>query len=72
MHQVGRLIPALPVPLVATVLLAQQQQGDRAIDELELKSAVAALVQRLQAADAHTCTCRAVIGTMPSAPACAC
>ena len=50
MGQVGRLIPVLPVPLVATVLLAQ---SERAIDELELKSAVAALVQRLQAADAH-------------------
>jgi glycerol-3-phosphate O-acyltransferase len=50
MHQVGRLIPVLPVPLVATVLLAL---GERAIDELELKSAVAALVQRLQAIDAH-------------------
>jgi glycerol-3-phosphate O-acyltransferase len=50
MGQVGRLIPVLPVPLVATVLLAQHE---RAIDELELKSAVAALVQRLQAVDAH-------------------
>jgi glycerol-3-phosphate O-acyltransferase len=50
MGQVGRLIPVLPVPLVATVLLAQHE---RAIDELELKSAVAALVQRLQTADAH-------------------
>ena len=51
MGRVGRLIPVLPVPLVATVLL--QQQGERSIDELELKSAVAMLVQRLQAADAH-------------------
>jgi glycerol-3-phosphate O-acyltransferase len=50
MGQVGRLIPVLPVPLVATVLLAQHE---RAIDELELKSAVASLVQRLQQADAH-------------------
>ena len=50
MGQVGRLIPVLPVPLVATVLL---ECGERAIDELELKSAVAALVQRLQSADAH-------------------
>jgi glycerol-3-phosphate O-acyltransferase len=50
MNQVGRLIPVLPVPLVATVLL---EQGERAIDELELKSAVAALVQRLQAVDAR-------------------
>jgi glycerol-3-phosphate O-acyltransferase len=50
MGQVGRLIPVLPVPLVATVLLAR---SEHAIDELELKSAVAALVQRLQAANAH-------------------
>jgi glycerol-3-phosphate O-acyltransferase len=53
MGQVGRLIPVLPVPLVATVLLQEQRRGERAIDELELKSAVAALVQRLQQADAH-------------------
>jgi glycerol-3-phosphate O-acyltransferase len=50
MHQVGRLIPVLPVPLVASVLLAQ---GGRAIDELALKSAVADLVQRLDAAGAR-------------------
>jgi glycerol-3-phosphate O-acyltransferase len=53
MQQVGRLVPVLPVPLVATVLLQQQAQGDRAIDELELKAAVATLVQRLQATDAR-------------------
>ena len=52
MEQVGRLIPVLPVPLVATVLLAAQEEG-RALDELELKSAVAALVQRLEAAGAR-------------------
>jgi glycerol-3-phosphate O-acyltransferase len=50
MAEVGRLIPVLPVPLVATVLLAQ---GERAIGELELKSAVGALVQRLEAANAR-------------------
>jgi glycerol-3-phosphate O-acyltransferase len=50
MDQVGRLIPVLPVPLVATVLL---QQGERALDELEVRSAVTALVQRLQAAGAR-------------------
>ncbi len=50
MDQVGRLIPVLPVPLVATVLL---QQGDRAIGELELKSAVAGLVRALEARNAR-------------------
>jgi glycerol-3-phosphate O-acyltransferase len=50
MDQVGRLIPVLPVPLVATVLL---QQGEAAIGELELKSAVAELVRRLEAANAR-------------------
>ncbi len=45
MDQVGRLIPVLPVPLVATVLL---QQGEHAIGELELKSAVADLVRALE------------------------
>jgi glycerol-3-phosphate O-acyltransferase len=50
MAEVGRLIPVLPVPLVATVLLAQ---GERAIGELELKSAVGTLVQRLEAANAR-------------------
>jgi glycerol-3-phosphate O-acyltransferase len=50
MDQVGRLIPVLPVPLVATVLL---QQGETAIGELELKSAVAELVRRLEAANAR-------------------
>ena len=50
MDQVGQLIPVLPVPLVATVLL---QQGERAIGELELKAAVADLVQSLQAHNAR-------------------
>ncbi len=50
MAQVGRLIPVLPVPLVASVLL---QQGERAIGELELKSAVAELVRALEAHGAH-------------------
>jgi len=50
MTQVGQLIPVLPVPLVATVLL---QRADRAIDELELKSAVAELVRGLEARNAR-------------------
>lgn len=50
MDEVGRLIPVLPVPLVATVLL---QQGEQAIGELELKSVVADLVRRLEARNAR-------------------
>ena len=50
MDQVGRLIPVLPVPLVATVLL---RQTERACSELEIKSAVADLVRQLEAANAH-------------------
>ena len=50
MDQVGQLIPVLPVPLVATVLL---QQGERAIGELELKSAVAELVSALEGRNAR-------------------
>ena len=50
MDQVGQLIPVLPVPLVATVLL---QQGEMPIDELALKSAVAELVRGLQAHNAR-------------------
>jgi glycerol-3-phosphate O-acyltransferase len=45
MTAVGKLIPVLPVPLVATVLL---ERLDRPISELELKSEVAKLVQRLE------------------------
>jgi glycerol-3-phosphate O-acyltransferase len=45
MDQVGRLIPVLPVPLVATVLL--RAQGTTS--EMELKSSVSALVAALEA-----------------------
>jgi glycerol-3-phosphate O-acyltransferase len=50
MAEVGRLIPVLPVPLVATVLL---RAAPRALSELELKSEVAALVRNLIAAGAR-------------------
>ena len=50
MDRVGQLIPVLPVPLVATVLL---QQGERPIGELELKSAVADMVRGLEARNAR-------------------
>ena len=50
MDQVGRLIPVLPVPLVATVLL---REDARPIDELQIKSAVAAMVRQLEARNAR-------------------
>ena len=50
MSEVGRLIPVLPVPLVATVLLREPAQPYSLFD---LKSAVAALVTRLEARGAR-------------------
>jgi len=50
MHEVGRLVPVLPVPLVATLMVADLQ---RARSEFEIKAEVGALVQRLQAEGAH-------------------
>jgi glycerol-3-phosphate O-acyltransferase len=51
MNQVGRLIPVLPVPLVARVLLAARDEA--ALSELEIKSRVGAQVEQLQARGAH-------------------
>jgi glycerol-3-phosphate O-acyltransferase len=45
MEQVGRLIPVLPVPLVATVLLRSR---DRALSALDLKASVSELVRDLE------------------------
>jgi len=50
MSEVGRLIPVLPVPLVATVLL---REPGRRLSLLELKSAVSALVSTLEARGAR-------------------
>jgi glycerol-3-phosphate O-acyltransferase len=50
MEAVGRLVPVLPVPLVATVLL---QRPDQPLGELELKSAVTDLVRALEARNAR-------------------
>jgi glycerol-3-phosphate O-acyltransferase len=50
MDAVGRLVPVLPVPLVASVLLAS---SDAALSEFELKSRVSALVTKLEAAGAR-------------------
>jgi glycerol-3-phosphate O-acyltransferase len=49
MDQVGRLIPVLPVPLVATVLL----RSSAGLGEAELKAEVGALVQALEAGGAR-------------------
>ena len=50
MQAVGRLIPVLPVPLVARVLLAADGQT---LSELEIKSRVGAEVERLTARGAQ-------------------
>jgi glycerol-3-phosphate O-acyltransferase len=50
MDEVGRLVPVLPVPLVATVLADAIGQP---ISEFELKARIAALVVELEAAGAH-------------------
>jgi len=50
MDEVGKLVPVLPVPLVATVLM---RDDTRALSELELKSAVAELVRTLEARHAR-------------------
>jgi glycerol-3-phosphate O-acyltransferase len=50
MDAVGRIVPVLPVPLIATVFVAQPQ---RALSELELKAEVGRLLARLQASGAH-------------------
>ena len=50
MAEVGRLIPVLPVPLVATVLL---REPARPYSLFDLKSAVATLVARLEARGAR-------------------
>jgi glycerol-3-phosphate O-acyltransferase len=50
MREVGRVVPVLPVSLVATAILAA---GERGLSSLELKGAVFDLMQRLTAAGAH-------------------
>lgn len=50
MAEVGRVVPALPVSLVATAMLAS---GERGLSSLELKGAVFDLMQRLKAQGAH-------------------
>jgi glycerol-3-phosphate O-acyltransferase len=50
MQAVGRVVPVVPVPLIAAVFVAQPQ---RALSELELKAEVGRLLARLEAAGAH-------------------
>jgi glycerol-3-phosphate O-acyltransferase len=50
MREVGHVVPALPVSLVASAILAG---GDHGLSSLELKGAVFALMRRLTAAGAH-------------------
>ena len=50
MEEVGRLIPVLPVPLVATVLL---RRAGRPASALDIKTEVGELVRRLEAAGAR-------------------
>jgi glycerol-3-phosphate O-acyltransferase len=46
---VGRIVPVIPVPLIATVLARR----DAPVSELELKKAVGELVDALRARGAH-------------------
>jgi glycerol-3-phosphate O-acyltransferase len=50
MAGVGQVVPVLPVPLVAEVVLGRGKEG---ISELELKAEVNARIARLEAAGAH-------------------
>jgi glycerol-3-phosphate O-acyltransferase len=50
MQSVGKLIPVLPVPLVALVF---ERNAGKALSELEIKSEVEILIERLEAAGAH-------------------
>ena len=50
MQEVGRVVPALPVSLVATAIL---DAGERGLSAFELKGAVFELIRRLGAAGAH-------------------
>ena len=50
MHEVGRVVPALPVSLVATALL---RAGENGLSSMELKGAVFDLMRQLEARGAH-------------------
>jgi glycerol-3-phosphate O-acyltransferase len=50
MDAVGRIVPVLPVPLIATVFA---RHGDKALSEFELKTEVGQLVEALRLRGAH-------------------
>jgi glycerol-3-phosphate O-acyltransferase len=50
MSAVGRIVPVVPVPLIATVFL---NNDPKPISELELKSQVEQLIEKLETAGAH-------------------
>jgi len=50
MDRIGKLIPVLPVPLVALVF---ERNPGKALSELEIKSEVELLIERLETAGAH-------------------
>jgi len=50
MARVGSIVPVVPVPLIASVLLAN---SPKPISEFELKAAVEQLIEKLEAAGAH-------------------
>ncbi len=50
MQAVGNIVPVLPVPLIAAVLVGR---GDQAISPFDLKTEVAQLLERLHARGAH-------------------
>ncbi|MDH5541217.1 MAG: 1-acyl-sn-glycerol-3-phosphate acyltransferase, partial [Rhizobacter sp.] len=56
MSSIGRIVPVLPVPLVASVLMREPQ---RALSDLELKSAVHDLMRQVEASGAHVYVPRA-------------
>lgn len=56
MEKIGQIVPVLPVPLVATVLLRNPQT---AVSELELKSALNELIRGIEALGAHVYVPRA-------------
>ena len=56
MDRIGGIVPALPVPLVATVLL---RNADTPMSELDLKAALNTLIHAIEAAGAHVYVPRA-------------
>jgi glycerol-3-phosphate O-acyltransferase len=68
MDGIGGVIPVLPVPLVASILM---RDPTRALSELELKAAAMPAWANSKPV-APTSTSRATTMTMPSASACAC